>query len=133
MTAKEFRIGNLVYDTTGKVNMVNINALRYLLDYGGTPMCQAKPIPLTEEILRDWCGFSVNEDGFSCAEFVKSDKGYSLRGFDISSRDGMFFLWVPTEDQWYSSELTEIKYLHQLQNLYFALTGDELIINTPKQ
>jgi hypothetical protein len=133
MTASELRIGSMVYDTMGKVNMVDIDAFKYILSYGETPMCQVKPIPLTDEILRDWCGFSVNEDGFPCAEFAKSDKGYSLSSFDISSRDGMFFLWVPTEDQWYSSELTEIKYLHQLQNLYFAITGEELTINIQKQ
>ncbi len=26
---------------------------------------------------------------------------------------------------------TEIKYVHQLQNLYYSLTGEELIIKTP--
>lgn len=40
-------------------------------------------------------------------------------------------LWVTlTELAWFgNSEITEIKYVHQLQNLYFALTKEELIIN----
>lgn len=34
------------------------------------------------------------------------------------------------EDQdWYSEELKRIKYVHEVQNLYFALTGEELQVN----
>ena len=50
MKASELRIGNLVYDTRGDVNIVTIDALRYMETYSGA-ICQAKPIPLTAEWL----------------------------------------------------------------------------------
>ena len=38
------------------------------------------------------------------------------------------FLFI-TRIMWNAHPLVHIKYLHQLQNLYFALTGQELIYN----
>jgi len=68
------------------------------VSYEITEYC--KPIPLTEEIL-------LNSN---------------LKHFELRSwQDGYSV---------YDNEhcITEVKYLHQLQNLYFALTGEELKI-----
>jgi hypothetical protein len=70
------------------------------------------PIPLTSEILEK-CGFKLR-DGYL--------KNYPL--YSITSQNGKEQIQITG----YMS-LPQIKYLHQLQNLYFALTGKELIIN----
>ena len=74
------------------------------------------PIPLTPEILEK-CGFewSIYHQAWHKQGFV----------FDLSERSvGGFFMHKSR----LNSEIIcpEIQHLHQLQNLYFALTGEEL-------
>jgi len=74
------------------------------------------PIPLTPEILEK-CGFewSIYHQAWHKQGFV----------FDLSERSvGGFFMHKSR----LNSEIIcpEIQYLHQLQNLYFSLTGEEL-------
>ncbi len=66
------------------------------------------PIPLTEDILLK-CGFE------------KALNGWWDKDEIFSYRDGYFGFGT--------NRHTKIDYLHQLQNLYFALTGEELKIN----
>lgn len=117
MNAKNFRLGNLVYDTEGKVNIINLEALNYFLKYGETKSCQAKSILLTEEWLLKF-GFR-NVDG----EYLLDDFRYNLLKTDtfngILFCDGI-------------KVLREVRYVHQLQNLFFALTGKELEIQTER-
>lgn len=72
------------------------------------------PIPLTSELLRK-CGF-VNEEGVWC-KYQQVDEGRAL------------VLRRRQKDEWYVKDI-RIKapplFLHQLQNLYYALTGKEL-------
>lgn len=76
-----------------------------------------EPIPLTEEILLK-CGFEYVEEVFSyCCKF---------HNIYISTIGEFIFAPFCTND---SDCLVKIKYLHQLQNLYFALTGQELEVN----
>jgi len=76
-----------------------------------------EPIPLTPEILEK-CGFKKSEN----EKFFKRDF-YIL----VIDEDGSYAFGTDTYDGYF----TDIKYLHQLQNLYFALTGEELKINLP--
>jgi hypothetical protein len=79
---------------------------------------EVKPIPLNEEWLLKM-GFEYIEVG----EEVYEQKWL------LNMRE---ILWGPaSEGNYYHSFLNggEVKYLHQLQNLYFALTGEELTIN----
>jgi len=75
------------------------------------------PIPLTEEILLK-CGF----------KYYKESNSYELDcGFSVpiwGKYDSENNLHVSCDEIG-----IEIHYLHQLQNLYFALTGQELEIN----
>jgi hypothetical protein len=86
-----------------------------------------EPIPLTE----DW----LIKLGFDLDETKGFDRGESLRVFSISNfhiaiDNGVFYLWIEIdEDNWYNLKLKRIDFIHQLQNLYFALTGEELTIN----
>ena len=119
MKATEVRIGNYVYDTKGEINKINLAAIEYLLRYGSSGACQVKPIPLTEELLRK-CGFQqrpIRNDSYSLF----------LQEFCIYRNEDTCHFELPNEYGGTGSYI-EIKYLHQLQNLYFSLTGEELTI-----
>jgi hypothetical protein len=114
METNELRIGNIIYNTRGKADKVNIDALKYLQQYPNT-LCQVKPIPLTEQWLKDF-GFegSVNENS-KC-------RTYSIGKFKIWIQNGSFCF--------HHYSYFEIKHVHQLQNLYFALTDEELTLKS---
>jgi len=102
METKELRIGNYVYDTLGKVNKIDLEAITYIVK---EPHNQVKPIPLTEEWL-------LKFDMELISKITYSPKEGLLR---LSNGDTKGTLLIP-----------HIKYVHQLQNIYFELTGKEL-------
>ena len=87
-----------------------------------------KPIPLSPEILEK-CGFK---------EYIEMGKGESGLWEHLKSlKSGYTFAWNYDKrvmimhpgnsiSHWLD---VKIEYLHQLQNLYFALTGEELEVN----
>lgn len=95
---KELRIGNAVLDPIGMEKEVSLQVLQKI-ERG----FKYTPIPLTPEILEK-CGFE------------KCSCGGWKHGIHISKYDN--------GKLYYKTVI--IKYLHQLQNLYFALTGEEL-------
>ena len=118
MEAKELRLGNLVYDTEGKENNISLEALTFL---SKEPINQVRPIPLTEDWLLKF-GFVHDKThdnyyiGYNPCS-VKFDNG----------EGGWFFSNDISSASWYI--FTLFHYVHQLQNLYFALTGEELTLN----
>lgn len=81
------------------------------------------PIPLTEEWLLKF-GFEVYSD-------------YSFRNFRLPENNFFVSMWMEekpvagfeeTGAVYWSDNYRAIKYVHSLQNLYFALTGKELEI-----
>jgi len=123
MKAKNFRIGNLLYNTEGKVDKVNMEALKYLLEYGDTKMCQAKPIPLTKEWL-DKFGFDDSEykEGYTGVEFRTN----LIMDF-VLTKPNFMGEW----QNYYTYDLGQhrfvgVHYVHELQNLFFAITTTEL-------
>ena len=58
MNSKDLRIGNLVCDTAGNVNIVSIHTFNYICN---EPHHQVKPIPLTEEWLKRF-GFDFTDE-----------------------------------------------------------------------
>jgi hypothetical protein len=72
------------------------------------------PVPLTPEWLK-WCGFEIN--------------GGEKDGWNYSNKDGFTLTSKYRHAQWgwYYNDY-EITTLHQLQNVFFALTGEELTI-----
>ena len=121
MKANELRLGNLLQDKLTKsfliVTDLSENAITTKdIDSTNYPLNRwrvAEPIPLTPEILVK-AGFvkSINFDN----TYIKLIKGESFILKDC--KDGTFFVYTGIRCQ----------YLHQLQNLYFALTGEELNI-----
>jgi hypothetical protein len=76
-----------------------------------------EPIPLTEEWLinfglNEYNDIKVKDNGFICIERTKSEINFYIMGHDN-----------PTYSSMHSIKLNHV---HQLQNLYFALTGKEL-------
>lgn len=119
MEAEFFRIGNLVLDFDNEpCEVYEIHKDKYTTTINGYKVdgaClrQFKPIPLTEEWLLKF-GFKHNEG--------MADSWLFFNGFPMNNHMG----------GWHFNDLSIsvlIKYVHQLQNLYFALTGEELKLN----
>ena len=103
--ANEVRIGNAVLDPIGLPKEVSIQVLYNIRDglkYTG--------IPLSPEILEK-CGFEISEDSYG---------GYLSSKFDLGA------IRIKN-NTWYNGCWTvKVDYLHQLQNLWKSLTGEEL-------
>ena len=119
MKANELRVGNLV--TTGGVEQYVMS-----IDIDDPTEhrindCQEiayQPIPLTE----DW----LVKFGFE----LGNDEWYDLvipNGLFLSVEQYTFNVVIGQGVQ-FSHALTKLKSVHQLQNLYFALTGEDLTI-----
>jgi len=111
MKANELRLNNYVLDQGMETTVTCIEEERLSTEKGKLPYSfyhEITPIPLTEEWLLKF-GF---ESLFSGAGYVKDrvEIGYNHNGFYIIA-SGL-----------------KIEYAHQLQNLYFALCGNELDI-----
>jgi hypothetical protein len=106
MKSNELRINN--YYLAFGVDLKQVETLtkdKILIDF--------TPIPLTEEWLLKF-GFYKNID----TELF--EKG----GFQIEISVLKCLFYLPEFGDWHK----EIEYVHQLQNLWFALTGEELTI-----
>ncbi len=92
---------------------------------GGRVECNdIMPIPLTEEILLK-CGFKKVDDvqeAFSGTSFTS----YCFIGFQLALVDDKWKLWIEVEDGFYNWAWTQLDYVHELQNLYYALNKKEL-------
>jgi hypothetical protein len=111
MRASELRIGNWVIDNNKSVQVV-------ATDFS---YCEVfKPIPLTEEWLLN---FNFEKSTvFGNFKVKARDYYHSIKYYDGE--------WIYSND--YSDAdcycIASVKYVHQLQNLYHALTGEELTI-----
>ena len=126
--AKELRIGNLVNYEQKTHRIIGINQTecesiwvnsKTHLDVYTHKYSQTEPIPITEEWLLKF-GFTEYADYY-----------IYLHDFQNQSIIVKFFAgsWVFYQGFLNDfNELTGVKYIHQLQNLYFALTGQQLEI-----
>jgi hypothetical protein len=109
MRANEFRIGNYIENDIGDIIRIDESNLPYIV----TKWIKCHhAISLTEK----W----FLKLGFDKKRFTSLVM--ELYPLTIYKQDGVF--WVDL-----SWESLELKYVHQLQNLYFALTSEELTIN----
>jgi hypothetical protein len=116
MEAKELRIGNWIKLDGELETTVDCHDITQL-DVAPHSII-IEPIPLTEEWLLK---FGKTKLGLSVQQSSYPD-GDLYVGFDDK---GICRLMNCSEGFNFGKE---IKYVHQLQNLYFALTGEELII-----
>jgi hypothetical protein len=84
-----------------------------------------EPILLSEDITRD-CGLERFRGNFNWIDFKIGEYRFHFRTHnDIANCFGIQKAGSSGHDIYYFN--WNIKYLHQLQNLYYALTGHELI------
>lgn len=124
MELNELRLGNFVRQ--GKVLEIRANAvkLKYFAENLKNSLItyeNVKPIKLTEEWLLK-LGFVKGKD------VGIYNNVFYLEGFYISLSEyiNIFVDW--NDDTNEPTMFYEVCYVHQLQNLYFALTGKELTI-----
>lgn len=80
------------------------------------------PIPITPEILTDWCGWKDIDYSESITIVQNGD-------FVFKKMSKLGFSYIIFRGE----KLEHIKYLHQLQSLYQLLTGEEMPIKLPKE
>jgi hypothetical protein len=129
MNFKELRIGNWVEDEDDSHDRWRVEKIEpgkeetkgmWFVNSRWTEDLQ--PIPLTPEILEKAGLVKDKRSGVAMRTIAYSDESYpctlqvSGGGKMLVCRSGMYSIGAPCE------------YLHQLQNLYFALTGEELNI-----
>jgi hypothetical protein len=125
MKAAELRVDNLVLEDRCVCKVKNIYGHGFLnltiTTKQGTDMNARyetiQPIPLTEEWL---------------LKFVNAEKNEYPNEIEICER--FIFIWKESYNYWYvvtrghMEYLTKIEYVHEYQNFYFALIGEELIL-----
>jgi len=114
MNANEFRIGNW-YSQFGNLHQVTWDTIKALGDAPETQLW-CKPIPLSPEILEK-CGFE-NQRYEEWEAFAYKDTAI------CASWDGVEWVFKYGYDS--DLSIASCEFLHQLQNLIYALTGEEL-------
>ena len=131
MKATELRIGNLVSFGGRMATVYQINRSEVSIMYKGyikeidevrrstVSINDIEPVRITEEILLKY-GFY--KDGGSIRFYIKHVMNSSICTFRVLlSNAGLYF----TSNVEWGVNMTGV---HQLQNLYFAITGQELIV-----
>lgn len=117
MEAKEFRTGNLLNYTTAEGDVMATSLdwqdFKWLEEDRKGFEAVHDYIPLTEDWLIDFGFEYVDIDG----DWIYLDSGISLEN-NVRNKWG---IWIND-----TNYLRHIRFVHQLQNLYFALTGKEL-------
>lgn len=125
MNVKEFRIGNLLsskcWGGFGKIDGIEvteegfeIRVKGYVHPYEKDKYFDLCPIELSEDWLFKF-GFEKEEHGFYEKEYCFFDL--------LNISENGFIIYAVLETYTISQE---IKYVHELQNLYYTLTGEEL-------
>lgn len=132
MKRNELRIGNLVDLGNRIAKIIEISNLSCVVvdleetqdtieDYERT-----KPIPLTEEWLYKFGFKDIDKGDHDYNTYTDPNHNYYLQ-IDVRKKDGKYSILDNSFDDLRDFSMVDISYVHQLQNLYFALTGEELI------
>lgn len=133
--ARELRLGNKFKqpsdETIFEVLALHNNRVAYAKDdytidneYFWFDVDHILPIPLTSELLRG-IGFKNDKQGNTRLYNSRRGKYFTLYLSESFGKE-------PDGNLYYGDSYTrnvKLKYLHQLQNLYFVLTGQELKVN----
>jgi hypothetical protein len=119
MKTTDLRIGNLVLSKGVPVQIEEImwETVRYC--FGEFPIDYVEPIPITEDWL--WrLGFERREGLFRLSKYWVEFRNFDRVGVKI------LFGCFQNNKIYITDTLVYTEYVHQLQNIYFALTGKEL-------
>lgn len=126
MNTKELRLGNLVVwpgvDKT-EIKYMRVGKLSGN-EVDGWDCDKIEPIPLTPEILEK-AGFTTDENKVEFNIGLPLGNGSDL--FIEDEGDPYMSCGIKSVDIFHY--FRDIRYVHQLQNLFFSLTGTELTIN----
>ena len=120
--ANELRIGNMLeyfIDEGWERTIIDWQDLKRITEYPTKFNYYHRPIPITDELLLE-CG---------CILIYKSDCSIILT---LSDKHDISIKWSKVLGWRFvlNGFVKQFDYFHQLQNLYFTLTGEDLIINT---
>lgn len=124
INAQDLRIGNWVNNYYTGAESVSVGLLNMLEQFNPDLHQQIySGIPLTEDILLK-CGFTKHGakytiNNFDLYDFEYHANGNDFKGWLVPLTDGDFFM---------SGKFVEIKYLHELQNIYHVHKKQELNI-----
>lgn len=137
INAKELRLWNLVSSTRHKgliTEIVGILNLKYVR-LGANPLTEysiddIEPIPLSPEVLAA-CGFEQTEHDIDNGSFDLYRRGKFPLWLSNYEPNSAWVVLFDSGDGWTVAyegfrPQKDFENLHQLQNLYFALTGEEL-------
>lgn len=119
MKLNEVRVGNLVYQTFEETypHIIYIDSFNYI--------DSCTPIEIMDR--KDWLLFFKEIEksgGIGCPEFYNIGEvmQYGVHGVVVCADSGYGSSFTYTR-------VSHIKYIHQLQNLYYDLTGNELTLD----
>ena len=119
INVNELKVGNWVnvgnVDIPRQIETIGIHSVTLIGNTGDYAIETFDPIELTPEILVK-CGFDEWSDGHWKTRSSLNKNGWSKE----------FNYYQPYSNLSTYCGNVGIKYLHQLQNLYFSLTGEEL-------
>ena len=132
MRTVELRIGNKLFDYNNRIITISlidypIQLKKYFVgckeNHSRYTINDIKPIPLTEQWLKDFgfdqlCTKRADEQFDNYEIYNKEDFQIDKAQEEQDEKGYWFFI---------NGYSINIVYVHQLQNLYFALTGKELI------
>jgi hypothetical protein len=129
MKSTELRIGNYGYidGAVSELHGINYDVAYAIIPQGkivATNVYTLKPIPLTEEWLLKFGFENWGTDEYGYMNYVLHNVIDGTSNFVIGLSDDDPIPMIDNDLCCWS----EFKYVHTLQNLYFALTGEELKI-----
>jgi len=128
MKANELRIGNWVHNTNKDVRVKSLSDDSFMSIVtepnliGATHGGDIHPIPLTEE----WLVKFGWDNGMITKGF---NRVYVKLNCTVSTPSGdefIYGIYVCKKRNGVGDLITQVKYVHSLQNIYFSLTGEEL-------
>jgi len=131
MKANELRIGNYVKLMLNYEDYENIQVTLQSLECVEKKMGDYEPIPLTEEWLYKFGFKDIDKSDNDYITYTDSNHDYYLQ-LDVRRRDGKYTILDNSFDDLRDFSMVDISYVHQLQNIYFVLTGEELTLNKNK-
>jgi len=118
--ANELRIGNYYIDITDELRELSGYELWQMTvkeNKGNLGIMEYQPVPITQQRLIDLGFEDIGGHEYILGNALMLDNAYTDKG-----------VWNFVYE---NSYITEFNYIHQLQNLYFAITGKELIKQKP--
>lgn len=129
MEAKNYRVGNIVKQPNriGEISEVWKDAVRLEGYNNGYDYNHTKPIRLSEKWLDDF-GFKkegLSDDSAYYYTLELNDNKYCDLSISSCDKNGFIEVTLFPYEEWF-----RYKYVHELQNLFFAITGRELEFKT---